>query len=55
MGYYNMIYQYGESNFFKNCEKSGVLIVVDLPWQNKFFSRRKNLLTFYSIFKQIKD
>ena len=43
MGYYNMIYQYGENNFLKNCEKSGVngLIVVDLPWpENKIFSKK---------------
>ena len=43
MGYYNMIYQYGESNFLKNCKKSGVnvLIVVDLPWpENKSFSKK---------------
>ena len=33
MGYYNMIYQYGENNFLKKCKSSGVngLIVVDLP------------------------
>ena len=41
MGYYNMIFQYGENNFLKKCKKSGVngLIVVDLPWpENKNFS-----------------
>ena len=34
MGYYNMIFQYGENNFIKKCKSSGVdgLIVVDLPW-----------------------
>ena len=34
MGYYNMIYQYGENKFIKKCKKVGVngLIVVDLPW-----------------------
>ena len=34
MGYYNMIYQYGENKFLNDCKKSGVsgLIVVDLPW-----------------------
>ena len=33
MGYYNMIFQYGENKFLKQCKKSGVngLIVVDLP------------------------
>ena len=40
MGYYNMIYQYGENNFLRKCKKSGVdgIIVVDLPWpENKSF------------------
>ena len=43
MGYYNMIYQYGENNFLKKCKISGVngLIVVDLPWpENKKFSKK---------------
>ena len=43
MGYYNMIYQYGEINFLNNCKKSGVdgVIVVDLPWpENRKFSNR---------------
>ena len=43
MGYYNMIYQYGENNFLNKCKKSGVdgLIVVDLPWpENKFFANK---------------
>ena len=43
MGYYNMIFQYGENNFLKKCKKSGVngLIVVDLPWpENKAFSKK---------------
>jgi len=43
MGYYNMIYQYGENKFLNECKKSGVdgLIVVDLPWpENKFFSNK---------------
>ena len=33
MGYYNMIYQYNENDFIKECKKSKVdgLIVVDLP------------------------
>ena len=41
MGYYNMIYQYGENNFLDKCKKSGVngIIVVDLPWpENKNLS-----------------
>ena len=43
MGYYNMIFQYGESNFLKRCKISGVngLIVVDLPWpENKNFAKK---------------
>ena len=43
MGYYNMIFQYGENNFLEKCKTSGVngLIVVDLPWpENKKFSKK---------------
>ncbi|MDC3060985.1 tryptophan synthase subunit alpha [Candidatus Pelagibacter sp.] len=43
MGYYNMIYQYGENNFIKDCKKYGVngIIVVDLPWpENISFSKK---------------
>ncbi len=43
MGYYNMIFQYGENNFIKRCKSSGVsgLIVVDLPWpENKIFAKK---------------
>jgi len=43
MGYYNMIYQYGENKFLDKCKNSGVdgLIVVDLPWpENKLFSNK---------------
>ena len=43
MGYYNMIYQYGENNFLKDCKKVGVsgIICVDLPWpENKDFSKK---------------
>jgi len=43
MGYYNMIYQYGENKFLKKCKQSGVsgLIVVDLPWpENKNFAKK---------------
>ena len=49
MGYYNMIYQFGENKFLNKCKKSGVdgLIVVDLPWpENKFFAhkcKKKNI------------
>ena len=41
MGYYNMIYQYGDNNFINACKKVGVdgLIVVDLPYpENKPFA-----------------
>ncbi len=41
MGYYNMIYQYGENKFISKCKKSYVdgLIVVDLPYpENKSFA-----------------
>ena len=43
MGYYNMIYQYGENNFINMCKKIGVdgLIVVDLPYpENKNFAKK---------------
>jgi tryptophan synthase alpha chain len=49
MGYYNIIYQYGENNFISTCKKVGVdgLIVVDLPYpENKIFEKkckRKNI------------
>tara|TARA_B100000989_G_scaffold4558_1_gene3174 strand:- start:452 stop:1252 length:801 start_codon:yes stop_codon:yes gene_type:complete len=54
MGYYNMIYQYGEINFLKQCKKSGVngLIVVDLPWpENKRFALKckKNSVSFVQL------
>ena len=43
MGYYNIIYQYGENNFINICKKVGVdgLIVVDLPYpENKSFAKK---------------
>ena len=43
MGYYNMIYQYGDNKFINICKKVGVdgLIVVDLPYpENKNFSKK---------------
>ena len=49
MGYYNIIYQYGENNFINTCKKVGVdgLIVIDLPYpENKYFSnkfKKKNI------------
>ena len=54
MGYYNMIYQYGENKFLKKCKQVGVngLIVVDLPWpENKVFSKKckKNFINFIQL------
>ena len=43
MGYYNIIYQYGDNNFINMCKKVGVdgLIVVDLPYpENKGFAKK---------------
>ena len=43
MGYYNIIYQYGENNFIDSCKNTGVdgLIVVDLPYpENKYYSKK---------------
>ena len=54
MGYYNMIYQYGENKFLKKCKEIGVdgLIVVDLPWpDNKNFAKKckKNYICFVQL------
>ena len=54
MGYYNMIYQYGQNKFLKKCKEVGVngLIVVDLPWpDNKSFEKKlkKNSITFIQL------
>ena len=54
MGYYNMVYQYGENKFLKKCKKVGVngLIVVDLPWpDNRIFAKKckKNSITFVQL------
>jgi len=43
MGYYNIVYQYGDDNFISICRKVGVdgLIVVDLPYpENKVFAKK---------------
>jgi len=43
MGYYNIIYQYGDNKFLKKCKEVGVngLIVVDLPWpDNKNLAKK---------------
>ena len=54
MGYYNMIFQYGDNNFINICKKVGVdgLIVVDLPYpENKDFAKRckKNNINFVQL------
>ena len=51
MGYYNLVYQYGENKFLEKCKNVKVdgLIIVDLPWpENKKFSARckKKAITF---------
>ena len=51
MGYFNMIFQYGENKFLNKCKTSVVngLIVVDLPWpENKEFAKKcKNKLIYF--------
>ena len=54
MGYYNVIYQYGNNNFINICKKVGVdgLIVVDLPYpENKEFAKKckKKHITFIQL------
>ena len=54
MGYYNMVYQYGENKFLNKCKKDGVngLIIVDLPWpDNKKFAKKckKKNITFVQL------
>ena len=54
MGYYNMIYQYGQNKFLKKCKQVGVngLIVVDLPWpDNLNFAKKckKNSISFVQL------
>ena len=54
MGYYNMIFQYGQNKFLKKCKQVGVngLIVVDLPWpDNKVFAKKckKNSISFVQL------
>ena len=54
MGYYNMVYQFGENNFLNMCKKVGVdgLILVDLPWpENKEFANKckKNSIYFIQL------
>ena len=54
MGYYQIVYRYGEKKFIKKCKQVGVngLIIVDLPWpDNKKFAQlcKKNLITFIQL------
>ena len=54
MGYYQIVYKYGEKNFVKKCKQVGVngLIIVDLPWpENKSFAKlcKKNSITFVQL------
>ena len=52
MGYYNMVYQFGENNFLNFSKKSGVdgLILVDLPWpENKKFAEKCKKKSIYFI------
>tara|TARA_B100000401_G_scaffold432837_1_gene370714 strand:- start:152 stop:952 length:801 start_codon:yes stop_codon:yes gene_type:complete len=52
MGYYNMIFQFGENKFLNKCKISGVngLIVVDLPWpENKNFAKKCKNKSIYFI------
>ena len=52
MGYYNMVYQFGENNFLNMCKKTGVdgLILVDLPWpENKQFAKKCKKKSIYFI------
>jgi len=54
MGYYQMIFHYGEKRFVKKCKQVGVdgLIVVDLPWpDNKDFAKlcKKNSICFVQL------
>ena len=54
MGYYQMVYRYGERRFVKKCKQVGVngLIIVDLPWpDNKKFAKlcKKNSITFVQL------
>jgi len=54
MGYYQMIFNYGEKKFIKKCKEVGVdgLIVVDLSWpDSKKFSKlcKKNSICFVQL------
>ena len=52
MGYYNMVFQFGENNFLNMCKKVGVdgLILVDLPWpENRKFANKCKKKSIYFI------
>ena len=54
MGYFNMILQYGQNKFLKDCKKNKIdgLIIVDLPWpENKKFADkcRKKSISFVQL------
>ena len=52
MGYYNMVFQFGEIRFLEKCKKSGVdgIIIVDLPWpENKKFANKCKKKSIYFI------
>ena len=54
MGYYQMVFKYGERKFIKKCKQVGVngLIIVDLPFpDNKEFSKlcKKSSITFVQL------
>ena len=52
MGYYNMVYQFGENKFLNMSKKVGVdgLILVDLPWpENKKFAKKCKKKSIYFI------
>ena len=52
MGYYNMVYRFGENNFLNMCKKVGVdgIILVDLPWpENKIFAIKCKKKSIYFI------
>ena len=54
MGYFNMIYQYGQNKFLKKCKQVGVngLIVVDLPWPDNLpFAKKckKNSINYVQL------
>ena len=54
MGYYQMVYRYGERKFIKKCKQVGVsgLIIVDLPFPDNIqFAKlcKKNSITFIQL------